>query len=192
MRLGIYGGTFDPVHVAHLALAEHCREQARLDQVLFVPAARPPHKLEQPLTSFHHRVEMLELAIAGYPPFQISMLEKDRPGPSYTVETLRLLRDERPADELFLILGSDSLQDLPTWYQPEEIAKLATLLVVQRSGHPLPAQPLAAFRHVLVKMPLLDVASRDLRARVRTGSSIRYLVPRSVECYLATHKLYSS
>ena len=105
MRQGIFGGTFDPIHLGHLVLAEQCREQARLDQVLFIPSARPPHKQNQPLTPFDQRVEMLRLAISGQQAFRIEELEKDRPGPSYTADTLRILKDRQPSTELFLILA---------------------------------------------------------------------------------------
>src|SRR5262245_54450484 len=111
MRLGIFGGTFDPVHFGHLILAEQAREQGRLDQVLFVPAARPPHKEERALTPFAQRVEMLNLAIAGHAAFRIEELERDRPGPSYTVDTLEELRRRQPDAELWLIVGSDMLND---------------------------------------------------------------------------------
>src|SRR5450755_3783720 len=103
MRVGVFGGTFDPVHLGHLLMAEQCREQAELDQVLFVPAALPPHKQQQPLTPFVHRVEMLTLAISGHSPFRIEELEKDRPGPSYTVDTLSVLQEKRAGDELYFI-----------------------------------------------------------------------------------------
>src|SRR5271166_5246780 len=132
MRIGVFGGTFDPVHLGHLILAEQCREQGRLDQVLFVPAASPPHKQSQALTPFAQRVEMLALAIAGQPAFRIDELEKDRPGPSYTVDTLEQLKERQPAAELFLILGSDTLLDLPHWHGPARVAALATLVVVAR------------------------------------------------------------
>src|SRR5262245_29724743 len=132
MRLGVFGGTFDPVHLGHLILAEQCREQARLDQVQFVPAAVPPHKRDKELTSFGQRVEMLALAIAGQPAFRIDELEKNRTGPSYTVDTLTQLHAARPGDEFFFILGADSVRDLPIWYQPRRILELATLLVVAR------------------------------------------------------------
>src|SRR5438045_5686778 len=107
MRIGVFGGTFDPVHLAHLIVAEQCREQARLERVLFVPAARPPHKPERVLTPFERRVEMLALAVAGQPAFQVDELEKDRPGPSYTVDTLEALRAKFPDAELCLVMGGD-------------------------------------------------------------------------------------
>src|SRR5262245_16024054 len=142
MRLGIFGGSFDPVHTGHLILAEQCREQARLDRVLFVPAARPPHKTRE-LTPFHHRAEMRTLAIAGNPAFVVDELEKDRPGPSFTADTLEQLHQREPEAELWLILGADSLFDVPRWYRPERILELAGLLVVGRPGSPPPsAEPL--------------------------------------------------
>jgi nicotinate-nucleotide adenylyltransferase len=190
MRLGVFGGTFDPVHMVHLVLAEQCREQARLDRVLFVPAARPPHKRDVALSPFARRVEMLQLAVSGHPVFQISEIEKDRPGPSFTADTLRALRQQYPDDELFLLIGSDSLRDLPTWYEPEQIAELATLLVVLRPSVPLPGDLPKPFRAQTVEMPLLEISSRDLRQRVREGRTIRYFVPRAVECYIETHGLY--
>src|SRR5438309_1338792 len=124
MRVGVFGGTFDPVHQGHLILAEQCREQARLDQVWFIPAARPPHKQDQPLTAFSHRVEMLALAIAGQPAFRIDDLERARPGPSYTADTLAELHQHHPDAELLLMLGADCLPDLSHWYEPERIVAL--------------------------------------------------------------------
>src|SRR5437762_1312049 len=134
MRIGVFGGTFDPVHLAHLILAEQCREQARLDQVWFVPAARPPHKHEDELTPFERRVEMLQFAVAGQPAFRVEELEKDRPGPSYTVDTLEELRRRHADAEFWLVLGADTLQDLPQWYEPARIARLAGFLVAGRPG----------------------------------------------------------
>src|SRR5437879_4932633 len=116
MRLGVFGGTFDPVHLGHLIMAEQCREQGKLDQVLFIPAARPPHKQDTALTSYAQRVEMLALAISGQPAFHVDELEKDRPGPSFTVDTLSQLRERNKEAELFLLIGSDTLHDLPQWY----------------------------------------------------------------------------
>jgi nicotinate-nucleotide adenylyltransferase len=201
MRIGIFGGTFDPIHVGHLILAEQCREQAQLDQVLFIPAARPPHKVDRPLTPFHHRVEMLTLTLAGQPSFQVDELEKDRPGPSYTVETLELIRSRDPGAELFLMLGADCLPDLPAWYQPTRILEQAGLLIVPRPGWVVQSSDairkavgLSAdwpLRYQVVGAPLIEIASRDLRRRVVEGRSIRYQVPRAVECYIEHHRLYS-
>jgi len=201
MRIGVFGGTFDPVHVGHLIVAEQCREQAQLDQVLFIPAARPPHKLDQPLTPFAQRVEMLQLALAGQPAFPVDELEKDRPGPSYTADTLKELHHRDPGVELFLIIGADCLPDLPSWRDPRRIAERAGLLVVPRPGIQtwsaeelraalrLPAD--VALREQIVSIPLIEISSRDLRTRVAAGRSIRYLVPRAVECYIDAHRMYA-
>lgn len=198
MRIGLFGGTFDPIHVGHLILAEQCREQAALDQVLFIPAARPPHKCDQPLTPFAQRVEMLELAIAGHPPFAIDKLELDRPGPSFTVDTLETLRHRQPGDELFLMVGADSLRDFPSWFQPERIATLATLLVVPRPEDQLATTanlanlPQITVRLQHIHMPPIGIAARDLRQRVAEGRSVRFFVPRAVEAYIEEKKLYRS
>ncbi len=200
MRLGVFGGTFDPVHLGHLILAEQCREQAKLDQVLFVPSARPPHKQGHELTRFDQRVEMLQLAISGHPVFRIDELEKDRPGPSYTFLTLEELRHQHSGAELFLIVGADSLNDLPQWVQPRRILELASLLVVPRPGSEmaeletlqqslsLPAD--LPLRLQMIHAPLIDIASRDVRQRSAQGRSVRYLIPRAVEAYIADKGLY--
>src|SRR5437773_2235954 len=163
MRLGVFGGTFDPVHLGHLILAEQCREQGQLDRVLFVPAAQPPHK-PRPQAAFAARVEMLQLALSGNAAFEIDELEAERTGPSYTADTLEELARRRPADELFLIVGADSLRDLPSWYQPERILQRANLLVVARPDAP-PPQGLG-LRSQVVAMPPIGIASRDLRRRL--------------------------
>lgn len=197
MRIGVFGGTFDPVHLAHLILADQAREQGRLDQVLFVPAARPPHKHEHDLTPFAQRVEMLSLAISGQPAFRIDELEKDRAGPSYTVRTLELIGERHPGAELFLLIGSDTLRDLPTWYEPQAVVAQATLLVMARPGVDLVHGEklrrqlhMPALRMEVVQVPLVDIASSDVRQRVREGRSIRYLVPRAVEAYIQDKQLY--
>lgn len=190
MRVGVFGGSFDPVHYGHLILAENSREAARLDRVLFVPAPRPPHKLGREQTPFFRRVEMLELAIAGHPAFQVSQIEKDRPGPSFTVDTLSQLKAEHPEAELFLLLGSDSLQDLPSWFRPDRIAELATLVVTPRPGAERSPELPFPFRIVWVDAPRIDISSSDIRQRVQSGRTIRYLLPRAVECYIETHRLY--
>lgn len=199
-RIGVFGGTFDPVHVAHLILAEQCREQGRLDQVWFVPSARPPHKQDHPRTPFGQRVEMLALALAGYPAFQLNEVERERPGPSYTADTLDELHRRHPGTDFWLIIGSDSLADLPVWHAPNRIVSQAGLLVVARPGwqvldaghlrQALRVPEGQALRLQAVSMPLLEIASRDLRQRAREDRSLRYFVPRAVECYIETHHLY--
>src|SRR5262245_58490861 len=134
MRIGIFGGTFDPVHMGHLILAEQCRDQAQLDQVWFLPAAHPPHKSDKPITRFEQRCEMIELAIAGHPAFKVERVEKELPPPSYTAETLAELHRRHPATEFFLLMGSDGLPDLPGWYEPRKVIAQAGLVVVPRPG----------------------------------------------------------
>src|SRR6185295_17160585 len=200
MRLGVFGGTFDPVHYGHLLLAECCRETCRLDQVWFMPAATPPHKLERSLSPGAMRAEMLELAVSGHASFVVSRLELDYGGVSYTVDTLDRLKQEDPARELFFLMGADSLADFPTWKEPARICELATLVVVRRGGAPpldfQVLQPLAAgarigemIRHQ-VEMPLVGLSSSEMRTRISQGLSIRYRTPRAVEKYIETHGLY--
>ena len=195
MRIGIYGGTFDPIHQGHLILAESCREACALDQVWFVVAGAPPHKLGG-RTDVKHRLEMASLAVAGHPAFLVSEIESLRPGPHYSVETLAAIRAERPDDELFFLIGGDSLIDLPQWREPDRILHLATLVVANRAGFdppPLaiaesPNRPARPIRQVAI--PPIGIASSDLRRRLIEGRSIRYLVPRAVEAYIAAHRLY--
>ena len=202
MRLGIFGGTFDPVHYGHLLLAECCREQCRLDRVWFLPTATPPHKLSAEITPADHRAEMLSLAIAGNAAFEVCRYELDRGGVNYTADTLAHLRQEDPDRELFFLMGGDSLADLPTWREPARICELATLVVVQRPGMTelnfdslsgaLSADQIDAIRRHLVEMPRIDLSAREMRALVAAGKSIRYRTPRSVEKYIETHGLYRS
>jgi nicotinate-nucleotide adenylyltransferase len=202
MRVGIFGGTFDPVHLGHLILAEQCREQGQLDQVWFVPAPRPPHKHDLPLTRFDQRVEMIQLATAGQPAFRIDEIEKERSGPSYTVETVAELRRRHPADDFYLLLGSDTLAEIHSWYDPGRLLSMVGLLVMTRPGYParsadelraaLRLPESARVRVQVVDSPLIDIASRDLRARAVAGRSLRYLVPRAIEVYIAEKRLYSA
>ena len=200
MRIGIYGGSFDPVHYGHLLLAETCREAGRLDQVWFVPTALAPHKQGSEPTLAQQRVDMLGLAIAGHEHFEISEIEIDRGGVSYTVDTLRHLHEDDSTRELFLLIGADSLVDLPTWRAPDEICRLATPLVVARPGAAQPDfTPLAEFvspdraeamRQSVIEMPQIEISSTNLRHRVATGQSIRYQTPRAVEKYIEANGLY--
>ena len=200
MRVGVFGGTFDPVHLAHLILAEQCREQAELDQVWFIPAARPPHKQDRQVALFHQRVEMLQLAIAGQPAFRVDELEMERPGVSYTADTLAELKGRHRQDDFHFIIGSDCLADLIHWHQPARVVELAGLIIVNREGWPVwPLERLrsalslaadAQIRQRVVEMPTVAISSSDLRQRAATGRSLRYFLPRAVECYIETHHLY--
>ncbi len=201
MRVGIFGGAFDPVHVGHLILAERVRDDAGLDLVRFLPSYKPPHKADRQLTRFETRCDMVTLATTGQPAFALDAIEKELPPPSYSVNTLRELALRHPADEFSLIIGADSLHDLPTWYEPRELLKLAELVVVPRPGVELvTADALAASLGVgvadvrlrVVSCPLLEIASRDLRRRVGEGKSVRYLVPRAVEEFIRERGLYAA
>ena len=200
MRLGLLGGTFDPVHYGHLLLAECCREQCRLDAVWFLPAAVPPHKQDRELTPAGQRIEMLKLAIAGNPAFSVCRYETDRGGVNYTVDTLTHVSEEDPSRELFFLLGADMLLDLPQWRNAPRVCELALPIVVRRPGcDPIDfdclrgiASPerIELIRRQRVEMPEIGISGTDLRRRVSLGQSIRYRVPRAVEMYIETHGLY--
>jgi nicotinate-nucleotide adenylyltransferase len=198
MRLGVYGGTFDPVHVGHLLLAEACREACQLDRVLWLPAGNPPHKQERELTAERLRSEMVRAAIAGHEQFQLDRRESRREGPSYTVETLSDIQAEFSDAELFFLMGGDSLAELAGWRDPAGILARATVVVAGRANaSPPDLVPLvniagvnAAERVRFVTMPEIGVSSRDIRRRVAEGQSIRYHVPRAVECLIREHNLY--
>ena len=196
--LGILGGTFDPPHYGHLALAENARVQLRLDRVLFVLAGQPPHKPEQPVTPARHRVALVEAAIADNPAFAISRVDLDRPGPHYTVEMLALLRREYPQADLFFLIGGDSLAQFLSWRDPAGIARQAHLTVMQRPGYEPDLDALEqtvpgiSERLAWLDAPRVGLASSDLRRRVSAGLPLRYLVPPSVERYIRKHRLYEA
>jgi nicotinate-nucleotide adenylyltransferase len=198
-RLGIYGGTFDPVHAGHLVAAADVHHALRLDQVVFMPAGQPPHKEDLVISMRAHRWAMLELAIAGRPQFALSDLDFASDTPAYTAELLARLRAAwQPADDLYFIMGEDSLRDFPCWREPERIARLARLAVVTRPrvkvdiASVVRAVPALAGRVACVAIPALDIASHDIRARVAAGRPIAYQVPRAVEEYIYRHRLYYS
>jgi nicotinate-nucleotide adenylyltransferase len=182
--LGLFGGTFDPIHWGHLLLAESAREALGLTQLQFVPARVPPHKQDQQVTATEHRLAMLELAIADNPAFALCRWELEQTGPSYTVDTLRHMQAEGWGP-IYLLIGGDSLAQLPTWREPEAIRQLATLVVVDRPGW----RPDVDGVQVL-GLPQIDVSSTAVRERVRQGRSIRYWVPEAVRAYIEAQKLY--
>ena len=198
MKLGVFGGTFDPIHMGHLVVAEEAREQLGLDEVLFVPAGKPWFKSEMPVTDAKHRLAMVAMAVASNPAFRSSEIEMCRPGPSYTVDTLELLRDELGDDvEFFVVLGADALSELERWRQPKRILELATVVGVTRPSHRSvdlgrlgASLGTAADRLRLLEGPLIEVSGTDIRCRVHEGRTIRYLVPESVEAYVIEHGLY--
>jgi nicotinate-nucleotide adenylyltransferase len=195
--IGILGGTFDPIHVGHLAVAEEAREALALDRVLFVPAGQPPHKPPGSVAPVRDRVTMVELAIEGNAAFELSTVEVDRDGPSYSVDTVEALGSAFPGAALHLILSAETFAELPTWHEPDRLFAGARMAVVPREGYPAPdsawfrrAFPGREDRVRFLEWPRLGLSSTALRARVAAGRSIRYLVPPAVEAYIADHQLY--
>lgn len=191
MNIGILGGTFNPPHIGHLIVAEHVRTELALDRILFIPAATPPHKVNDGIIDAHHRVQMLRLATQDNPHFDVAEIEIARGGVSYTADTLQQLHVEHPSDQFFLLIGMDNLLEFHTWRSPEAILELATVVVMTRPGfapHDVPA----AMREkvVICPVPEIDIASRQIRKRVAEGKSIRYLVPDSVREYITRFELY--
>lgn len=196
MRLGIYGGSFDPVHNAHLSIARACQQQAALDSVWFVPTAVQPLKLKGPHASNKQRLEMLRLAIAYEPTWRICTLEIDRGGLSYTVDTLRQIHNELPAAELFFLMGADALREVSLWREPEVIFELASALVVSRPGaaevdlDALARFPHAVERSQLVALAPMDISSTEIRRRAAGGRPLDELVPPEVAKYIVERGVY--
>ena len=199
--LGIMGGTFDPIHLGHLAAAEEVREVLGLERIVFVPAGQPPHKPDQVISSPADRLAMVELAVAGNPAFEVSRVDVDRPGPSYTVDSVDLIAAAevaaRRTPDLTFILSVETLLELPTWYEPERLLDRCRLAVVPREGFPAPGRawinehfPGREDRVVSVGGARLEISSSAIRERVAHGRSIRYLVPDAVAGYIVEQGLY--
>lgn len=214
MRIGIFGGTFNPIHLGHLRSAEEVREVQRLDRVLFVPTASPPHKRPSQLAAAEHRLAMVRRALAGNPHFRLSRIEIDRAGRSYSVDTLAALRSRHPGVRLAFILGIDAFREIATWMDYQRIFSLCDLIVTSRPNYehaplgallPVAARDQFCYRasrqvlehrsgHRIIFQAITDMAisASEIRRRVGRGESIRYLVPASVERYIAAHRLYCS
>ena len=200
MNIGVLGGTFDPIHMGHLIIAEEVRARLDLAEVLFVPAGQPWLKLNNAnaISPPEHRVEMVRLAIADEPAFKLSTMEIDRPGPSYTVDTIAELRNQiGVGDKLFFILGWDNLNQLPRWHQPLRLVKLCHLVPLRRVGFTSPdldsleaAIPGLAESLVMLDTPQIEISASEIRARVARELSIHQLVPEAVERYIIEHGLY--
>jgi len=195
--IGVFGGTFDPPHIGHLVLADEARAELNLKKVLWVVTGEPPHKPDRPIIPAHHRLKMVELAIQHDRAFELSRLEIDRPGPHYAVETLAQLAAEEPNEERAYVMGKDSLRDLPSWNSAERFVELSDAIVVlnrpdiEANLEHLDEQlPGLAIKVRMLAVPLVDVASRDIRQRVASGNPYRYLVARPVADYIAEHRLY--
>ncbi|MDR6225115.1 nicotinate-nucleotide adenylyltransferase [Desmospora profundinema] len=197
MKTGLFGGTFDPIHHGHLIMAEQAREAAGLDEVWFIPAARPPHKSGCVTASAEHRFFMVQQAVEGVPGFSVSRIELERSGPSYTADTLEVLMHHHPEREFFFILGSDMVLDLPRWYKIKEILNTVRMIGLTRPGHDwenddrLPEWIRKRLIPVTGGIQVM-LSSTDIRERVRTGRSIRFLVPDSVRRHIEENHLYES
>lgn len=193
MAIGVMGGTFDPIHMAHLVIADEALEAFGLDRVIFIPSARPPHKSVEAVSPIEDRLEMVRLAIAGDARLEVSDLEARRPMPSYTIETIRELRREFGGREtLYFIMGADSLTQFFTWKDPEHLLSACEFVVVPRPGVAIDEadERIRQKAHIL-NAPTLEISSSDIRERVRSGRSIRHLVPPEVSEYIREKKLYS-
>ncbi len=201
-HIGVMGGTFDPIHYGHLVIAEEVRATLHLSEVIFIPAGQPPHKTEHHITETQHRLTMLELALASNPHFRISLMEIERTGPSYTVDTLRTLREQLDVNtSLSFIIGWDSLEEIHTWHKASEILALLTHLVaVRRPGYEEDAEynkvleqrlPGILQRLLVVQAPQLEISATDLRQRVAEERPIKYQTPEAVETYIKENRLYS-
>jgi nicotinate-nucleotide adenylyltransferase len=185
--IGLLGGSFDPVHHGHLIVGQVAAEKLRLDELRFVPAREQPFKRGQHRTSAEQRAAMLSLAVAGTPGFAVELSELERPGPSYTVDTLRALRKREPAADFILLLGADAAADLPAWREADQIPRLARVVVFARPGSSVPDSPLVS---AAVEVPEIDISATEVRNRVRRGQSVHYWVPDAVAEYIKTHRLY--
>ena len=198
MNIGVLGGTFDPVHNGHLIVAEEAKTRLNLVEIIFVPAGQPWLKAAKPISPAEHRLQMLRLAIADKPYFKLSSIEIERTGPSYTIDTITELRDKFGSeDELFFILGWDSLAELPQWREPSRLIKMCYLVAVPRPGYPRPKLKTLEViirglsqRVMLMKEPEIDISASAIRERVARGLSIRHLVPEPVNRYIKEHRLY--
>jgi len=197
MRVGILGGTFDPIHIGHLILAEEARDQLNLSVIYFVPAGDPPHKRDRRLAPVEDRLQMIERAITGNAAFRASRVDADRPGPHYTIDMVHIFQQQLPpGGELYFLMGYDSLAELPHWHQPAELVAACHLVALTRYNVPLDwayleaALPGIRQRVTLLDMPELEIASHQIQERVRAGRTIRYLVPEAVRGYIQARGLY--
>ena len=196
MRIGVFGGTFDPIHMGHLIVAEDARAALELDKALFIPAGQPWFKSYRQITEARHRLAMVRLAVEGNPDFDVTDIEIRRTGPSYTVDTLTELRGQYPDAEFVVILGVDALREIDRWHQPRKLFELASVVGMARPGATInlsvlhEAIPGSSSRIRLLDSALVDISGTDIRQRVAAGRSIRYRVPAAVERYVREHRLY--
>jgi nicotinate-nucleotide adenylyltransferase len=199
MRVGIFGGTFDPPHIGHLILAEDACEQLKLDQVLWVLTPFPPHKTMQKISPVQVRMSMVLLAIAGNIKFRLSRVDMDREPPHYAADTVALLREKNPKDELFYLMGADSLNDLLSWREPQRFVSLCQGIGVMMRHDETPGISKAELeigglkeKVYFLKTPVVEISGSDIRDRAANGKSFRYLAPDKIHQYILNHKLYQS
>lgn len=185
-RIGLYGGTFNPVHTAHLIMADQVGHTLGLDRVDLMPDAKPPHVDHKSAVAAEYRVAMLKLALADNPYLGLELTEIERGGVSYTYDTIKYLKEQHPENDYYFIIGGDMVDYLPKWYKIDELMKLVNFVAVRRPG----AQNTTDYPVIWVDVPLLDISSSDIRARLQRGDSIHYLVPPVVEKYIKEHQLY--
>jgi nicotinate-nucleotide adenylyltransferase len=185
--IGLFGGSFDPVHHGHLIVGKVAAEKLKLESLRFVPAREQPFKVGRHRTSGEHRAAMLSLAVAGMPGFSVDLSELQRPGPSYTVDTLRHLRQREPGAEFVLLLGADAAADLPAWREASQLRDLARIAVFARPGSPVAESPWIS---TVIEVPAIDISATEVRRRAHQGLSVRYWVPDPVAEYISTHRLY--
>ena len=190
-RIGIFGGTFDPPHKGHIAIAEQATKQLGLDSVYFIPAYIPPHKHQHSSTSAHHRMKMMKLAVHGRKEFKVSTIELRRRGISYTIDTLQAFKQRFPKAELVLIIGADNLVQFNSWKSPKTILQLAALAVYKRKGFNLSLKE-CTIDFILLKGRMLRISSTEIRNRIEKGFPIRTLVPISIFAYIKQHSLYTT
>ena len=197
-RIGLFGGTFDPPHLGHLILASEAQRQLCLTRLLWILTPEPPHKQDQDITPVEDRLAMVQLAIADNPAFELSRIELERPGPHYTLDTIKLVAEQNPGADIVPVIGGDSLENLPTWHKPNELLYACHWIGVMRRPNEEPnldelerKLPGISSKVHYVDAPLLEIASREIRSRIAEGKSVRYYLPESVQEYIEQHHLYS-
>ena len=189
-RIGLMGGTFDPIHAGHLVAASEAADQAQLDEVLFVPSGQPWQKTHRVISASEHRAAMVALAIESDTRFSLNLMEINRSGPSFTIDTVNEVSRAYPSSEVLVIVGSDAAKNVNTWHQAQALIDDVHFLVMARSGHQISRQEIPMTHATVIDMPELEISSSDIRRRVTSGHSIRYLLPDCVADYIDKHQLY--
>ena len=191
-KLGVMGGTFDPIHIGHVLAASEAADQVGLDEVLFVPTGQSWQKSDRNITSSDHRVAMTALAIEDDDRFTLSLMEVQRSGPSYTIDTVNELKRAEPTTDIYVIVGADAIRTISTWHQSQALINDVHFIVMARAGHGISADEIPVKHSVVIEMPQVEISSSDIRERVGSGRSIKYLVPDNVASYIAKHHLYNA